>query len=183
IDAGRKHTFEVVIDRLVIRAKDRSRIADSIEHALSVGNGVILLAPADATPSPSPGEGRIAESRAALRAPRRFSQHFSCDRCGRSFEELTPHHFSFNSRLGWCPTCEGLGVQRGTSTTSIAVRPERSIIGGAIAGWEHAQHEPMLRAILVALPPHVGFDPDPRWNGPARAQRHAILSGPGDPRL
>src|SRR5262249_54297708 len=133
IDARRKHSIEVVIDRLIIREKDRSRIADSVEHALSVGNGVILVTqPEDA---------------GAKVSSRRFSQHFACDNCGRSFEELTPHHFSFNSRLGWCPTCEGLGIQRGTSTTSIAVRPDRSILDGAVAGWDAAKTEPLVRSL------------------------------------
>jgi len=171
IDAGRKHSFEVVIDRLIIRAKDRRRIADSIEHALSVGNGIVILAPA-AERDDSIG--------VALRAPRRFSQHFSCEHCGRSFEELSPHHFSFNSKLGWCPTCEGLGVQRGASTASVAVRPDRSILDGAIAGWERARSEPMLGALLAALAKHIGFDATAKWNDLAEDQHHAILFGTGN---
>ncbi|MBK8270479.1 MAG: ATP-binding cassette domain-containing protein [Planctomycetes bacterium] len=98
IDARRSHTVELVVDRAVIRAGGRGRIGDSIEHALSLGKGVMIVVVLD-------GE----------KADRvmRFSQHFACDKCGTSFDELTPHHFSHNSRMGWCPGCEGLGVQRG----------------------------------------------------------------------
>jgi len=168
IDAGRKHAIEVVVDRVVIRAKERGRIADSVEHALSIGNGVIIVVPVRD------------DSSAVTGTPRRMSQHFSCEHCGRSFEELTPHHFSFNSRLGWCPTCEGLGVQRGTSPSSIAVRPNRSILDGAIAGWGHARRAPMLRALLGALARHIGFDPEAKWSDLAEDQRRAILVGTGD---
>ena len=57
----------------------------------------------------------------------RFSQHFACDRCGRSFEPLNPHHFSFNSPLGWCPTCEGLGVQKGANPAVLIRDPRLSL--------------------------------------------------------
>ena len=78
----------------------------------------------------------------------RFSQHLSCETCGTSYEELTPHNFSFNSRLGWCPSCEGLGVQRGTRTDSIIVQPKRTLLTGAIAGWHDAENRPLMRAVI-----------------------------------
>ena len=97
----RKHKIEVVVDRAVVRRSTRSRLADSIESALDLGKGVVHVA-------------RVGdESREASWAVDRFSQHRVCDRCSRSFDELAPHHFSFNSPLGWCPVCQGLGVQQG----------------------------------------------------------------------
>ena len=97
IDRRRKHLVEVVIDRAVVRPDARARIADTVENALALGKGVLHVAyPEDDVPEPK-WRTRV------------HSQHFACDRCGRSFEPLTPHSFSFNSSLGWCPSCEGLG--------------------------------------------------------------------------
>src|SRR6185436_4357480 len=99
----------------------------------------------------------------------RFSQHLACAKCATSYESLSPHHFSFNARLGWCPACEGLGVQRGTSADTVLVRPQMSILSGAVAGWEHARSEPLLRAMLTALAGAIGFD----VNAPVSSLTHA----------
>ena len=112
IDRRRKHDVEVVIDRVTVRTDARSRIAGSVENALALGRGVLRVAhPRDDVP----------EARWAVET---HSQHFVCDRCGRSFETLSPHHFSFNSALGWCPACEGLGTQTGAESGHLAPRSE-----------------------------------------------------------
>src|SRR5262249_11742776 len=103
IDHRRKHQVEVVIDRIVVRGSQRSRIADAVEAGLDLGAGVLQVAHVE--------EGKAEPSWKV----ERYSQHFACDQCGRSFEPLNPHHFSFNSPLGWCPACEGLGVQMGAN--------------------------------------------------------------------
>ena len=106
----RKHRIEVVIDRAVVRRSTRSRLADSVESALDLGKGVVLVA-------------RVGEEGDEPHWPvDRYSQHRSCDGCGRSFEELSPHHFSFNSPLGWCPVCEGLGTQQGADPAALDPR-------------------------------------------------------------
>ena len=124
IDRRRKHDVEVVIDRVTVRPDARSRIAGSVENALALGRGVLRVAhPRDDVP----------ETRWPVET---HSQHFACDRCGRSFEPLSPHHFSFNSPLGWCPACEGLGTQTGTNPAALAPRSEahaRPRRGGALA--------------------------------------------------
>ena len=115
IDHRRKHLVEVVVDRIVVRAGQRSRIADAVEAALELGRGVLHVAHVeDSRPEP---QWKVD----------RYSQHFACDRCGRSFEPLNPHHFSFNSPLGWCPTCEGLGVQKGASPALLIRDPKQSL--------------------------------------------------------
>ena len=106
----RKHKVEVVVDRAVVRRSTRSRLADSIESALDLGKGVVHVARV--------GE----ESREPSWVVERFSQHRVCDRCSRSFDELAPHHFSFNSPLGWCPVCQGLGVQQGANPARARAR-------------------------------------------------------------
>ena len=101
-----------------VRADARSRIAGSVENALALGKGVLRVAyPQDDVPEPDwPIETH--------------SQHFACDRCGRSFEPLSPHHFSFNSPLGWCPACEGLGVQTGTNPAALLRDPKLTLAQG-----------------------------------------------------
>ena len=114
----RKHRIEVVIDRAVVRRSTRSRLADSVESALDLGKGVIHVARVG-DPENEP-QWHV----------ERYSQHRSCDRCGRSFEELSPHHFSFNSPLGWCQVCEGLGTQHGANPAVLVPDPRRSLRGG-----------------------------------------------------
>ena len=123
IDRRRKHDVEVVIDRVTIRPDARSRIAGSVENALSLGRGVLRVAyPRDDVPEPH-------------WTTVVHSQHFACDRCGRSFEPLSPHNFSFNSPLGWCPACEGLGMQTGTNPAVLLRDPKLTLAQGAVALW------------------------------------------------
>ena len=166
VDKNKKHNLEVVVDRLVVGAPlaktERSRLFESIETALDLGNGLLIIHQLDK------GNDLL------------FSQHFSCDACGSSYDELTPHHFSFNSRMGWCPNCEGLGIQHGTNPDSVAIRPGQSIVEGAIAGWEAAERQPLLRAMLTALAEAIGFDVAASYETLTEAQRHALLFGLGD---
>ncbi|MCH7704277.1 MAG: ATP-binding cassette domain-containing protein, partial [Planctomycetes bacterium] len=160
IDHRRRHEVEVVVDRVVIKPKARSRISDSVEQCLALGQGVMKTAQT----------GRTDDVR--------FSQLHSCNQCGRSYDEMTPHHFSFNTRIGWCESCEGLGTQRGASPEAIAVHPTRSISDGALAGWENSGSKP-AGAMLRALADHVGFDADRPWNTLTESQRSAVLQGSG----
>jgi len=199
LDARRRQAVELVVDRVVLRADARRRIADSIEHCLALGQGVMIAVPADADldarQPTSAGErprrrsAQIAADHTAgntaAKSPdaagiMRFSQHLSCDRCGASYDELTPHHLSFNSRLGWCPSCEGLGVQHGARADQIIVRPDRSILDGAVAGWEGASSNPLLHAMLVALAGAIGFDPTTPCNDLDPEHRRRLLFGTGD---
>ena len=123
IDHRRKHLVEVVVDRVIVRANQRTRIADAVEAALDLGRGVMHVAYVD-DKKPEP-DWRVD----------RYSQHFACDQCGRSFEPLNPHHFSFNSPLGWCPRCEGLGVQQGATPALLIRDARRSLRDGAVAAW------------------------------------------------
>ena len=123
IDRRRKHLVEVVIDRIIVRRDQRSRIAGSIENALALGKGVVHVAhPHDDVPEP--------------RWPVRVhSQHLACEKCGRSFDTLNPHNFSFNSSLGWCPACEGLGTQTGANPAALLRDPKLTLAKGALFVW------------------------------------------------
>jgi len=161
VDRRSRHKVELVVDRVVVRPRDRGRITDSVEMCLSMGNGWMTLAPAD-------GGKEV-----------RFSQRRSCTSCGTSYEELTPHHFSFNTRIGWCTTCEGLGTQQGASTNLIVPHPRLSIRGGAIAGWEELTDNPALLAMVAPLADFLGIGLDVPWcELPAEGQR-GILYGTG----
>jgi excinuclease ABC subunit A len=168
IDHRRKHRVEVVVDRLVVRRSQRSRLADSVEAALDLGKGVIHVAHVD---------DKREETQWKVE---RFSQHFACDRCGRSFEPLNPHHFSFNSPLGWCPTCEGLGFQRGANPAVLIRDPRLSLRDGAIAAWPELTSEGVFTRFAAALAQHGGFDLDTPYEKLDGAQQRMILHGTGD---
>src|SRR5262249_62057616 len=86
----------------------------------------------------------------------RYSQHMVCEQCGRSFEPLNPHNFSFNSPLGWCPTCEGLGVQLGANPAMLIRDPQRSLRDGALAAWPPLTEDHPFTRFAEALARHVG---------------------------
>jgi excinuclease ABC subunit A len=168
IDHRRKHEIEVVVERHVIRHNQRSRLADSVEAALSLGRGVLHVAHVeDGKPEP---EWRV----------EKFSQHFACDNCGRSFERLKPHNFSFNSPLGWCPSCEGLGVQQGASPALLIRDVNRSLRAGALAAWPDLEDSPQFLRFAEALATHGGFDLDTPFCELTPGQQQLLLHGTGD---
>jgi excinuclease ABC subunit A len=168
IDHRRKHQVEVVVDRIIVRHSQRSRLADAVEAALDLGRGVMHVA-------------HVTDDRSEPEWPvERYSQHFACDRCGRSFEPLNPHHFSFNSPLGWCPTCEGLGVQKGASAAHLIRDPRQSLRDGAVAAWPPLTADNPFLAFAEALAQHAGFSLDTPFEKLAPAHQRAILHGMGD---
>jgi excinuclease ABC subunit A len=169
IDHRRQHQVEVVIDRIVVRSnQQRSRVADAVETALDLGRGVLHVAHVD-DGKPEPGW-----------KVERYSQHFACDRCGRSYEPLNPHHFSFNSPLGWCPTCEGLGIQRGASPALLIRDPRLSLRDGAIAVWPPLTDGNPFLPFAEALARHGGFALDSPFEQLEPAAQRAILHGTGE---
>ncbi len=167
LDRRRKHEVEVVVDRLVVRASERARIAESIEQALSLGRGVV----------------RVAEPRDGVPEPRwdvvTHSQHMACQQCGRSFERLSPHHFSFNSPLGWCPSCEGLGVQTGANPAALLNDKKLSLAEGALLLWPQLDL-PLSRAMLEALSRGTGIPLDVPFERLAARHRRILLHGAGE---
>ena len=118
LDKNKKHSIETVVDRLVIgQSGSQSRIADSVETALKLGAGVVLVSIVD-------GEELL------------FSEHFACVHCGISLGEIAPRTFSFNSPHGACPTCSGLGFKQELDPSLIIPDKELSIVGGAIRPYQ-----------------------------------------------
>jgi excinuclease ABC subunit A len=167
IDRRRKHRVEVVVDRLTIRPEHRARITDSVETALTLGKGVC----------------HVALVRDDLPEPRWpvtiHSQHLACERCGRSFEPLSPHHFSFNSSLGWCPVCQGLGTQTGTNPAALIPDPKLSLADGAVSLWPDPS-APLSRAMLEALGAHAQIPLEVPFADLTPRQKRVIFHGTGE---
>jgi len=172
IDQKRKHEVEAVIDRIKVDAKLRGRIADSVETALDLGRGVIHVL-----------HSQEGVDETAWRVDR-LSLHYSCPACpagtARAFEELTPQHFSFNSPIGWCPACEGLGVEHGTNLATLIPNPNLTLNEGAIAAWPDPRVNELFRAILDAMHAELGLPLDvPYYRLDPRHQR-LVLYGTGE---
>ena len=159
-----KHTIEVVIDRLTVKADSRRRLTDSIETALQLGSGLVTLEFVD-LPETDPGRERT------------FSEHLACHKDGLSFEELEPRSFSFNSPFGACPDCTGLGTRREVDEELLVPDPDRSLAEGAIAPWSSGHVSDYFSRLLEALCGELGIDMDTPWAKlPAKA-RKAVMQG------
>jgi excinuclease ABC subunit A len=178
IDRRRKHRIEVVIDRVVIhgnheaaeggrRSGARSRVAESVENALAKGRGVMhVTEPRDEMPEPNwPVEVH--------------SQHFACQKCGRSFEPLSPHNFSFNSPLGWCPACEGLGLQTGTNPAALLRDPKLTLAQGAVGLWPGASNR-LFGLMLESFSRGTGIPIDVPYDQLGGKHRRLIMHGTGE---
>ena len=167
LDPRRKQTVQIVVDRIVVDAKERSRIGDSVEQALSLGIGVMQVAIAD--------DQREEENWTEVT----HSQHLVCGDCGRSFVALSPHHFSFNSSVGWCPQCEGLGSQTGTNPAALISSPTATLAEGAALLWPNVQ-ESVSMWMLCALSRHTGIPIDVAVDEFTVSQRRTLFHGLGN---
>ena len=168
MDRRRKHEVDVVVDRVTIDAGKRGRVADSVESAFEMGAGTIRVATIDAD-RPEPDW-----------TVERFSLQYACGECGRSFEELTPHNFSFNSYLGWCPTCEGLGTQQGTNLAALISDPHASLKEAAIAAWPDPATSQLFAAMLDGMASELGIPLDVAFNQLDPSHQRVVLHGSGD---
>ena len=166
LDPRKKQIVQVVVDRITVKKAERSRISDSIEQALSLGIGEIDIAIAD-----SDREEQLWEQI-------RHSQHLVCGDCGRSFSTLSPHHFSFNSTLGWCPQCEGLGNQRGTNPAAMIKSPSLTLADGAASLWPSVEHKTAVW-MLKALSRHTGIPLDVPIEEITVSKRRMLFHGTG----
>ncbi|APU16365.1 MULTISPECIES: excinuclease ABC subunit UvrA [Actinoalloteichus] len=160
-----KHDIEVVIDRLAVKASAKQRLTDSVETALRLADGLVVL---DFVDLPEHDAGR----------ERRFSERMACPN-GHSLavDDLEPRSFSFNSPYGACPECTGLGVRKEVDPELVVPDDELSLAEGAIAPWASGQTADYFTRLLESLSEKVGFRMDLPWRGlPARVQK-AVLHG------
>ena len=144
IDKKRKHTIEIVVDRIVIKDEIRRRVADSVETAAALSGGIVVAENAD------DGTRRL------------YNQNYACAKCGISMEELSPRMFSFNNPFGACPTCLGLGYQMKIDPDYVIRDKSKSINEGAInaTGWSVVSDECTARMYLEGLARHYKFSLD-----------------------
>ena len=140
LEKQKKHNIEVVVDRLVVRGDIRRRLADSIEIALHLAEGIVMILN---------GEEEMV-----------FSRNYACDDCGISLEELSPRMFSFNNPLGACPRCSGIGLLKRVDPSLVLVSDELSVLEGAfsVSGWRAPDKEgSMANATFRALAKKYNF--------------------------
>lgn len=141
LDKQKRHSIEIVVDRLIIRDDIRSRLTQSLELALHLSGGIVIV---------------LTEEDELL-----FSQNYACPDCGISIEEFSPRTFSFNSPFGACPVCSGLGILKKIDPRLVLVSSELSILEGAFAvsGWRAADKDTSVaNAVYRALSKKYGFD-------------------------
>ncbi|MGB7491558.1 MAG: excinuclease ABC subunit UvrA [Thermoanaerobaculia bacterium] len=160
LDKKKKHSIDIVVDRLVVSPKIEQRLASSIETALKVGEGLLVLAPM----------GLPEET---------LSQKYACIDCGTSLSEITPTLFSFNTPFGACASCSGLGTHMGVDPDKIIADPERSLSAGAIAPWPSSSKSWRMR-MTQTLARELGFSLETPWRDLPEEIRQIILFGSGD---
>ena len=160
LDKQKKHTIDIVVDRLVVRPELEARLTSSLETALKIGGGLVIVAPAGS-------------------AEETLSQNYACANCGTGLAEITPRLFSFNSPYGACPACSGLGTLRGVDEERVIADPERSIEAGAIAPWPANQKSWRMR-MTRTLAEELGFSLATPWQELPKSVRQVILHGSGD---
>jgi excinuclease ABC subunit A len=161
LDLRRKHTIEVIIDRLKVRDDIRQRLAESLETALSLANGVVKIGFID-----------------SQKKDWVFSAKFACPHCGYSLQELEPRLFSFNNPAGACPSCDGLGVKQFFDPVRIVHDSSLNVGAGAVRGWD--RRSGYYYSLLAAVAKHYGFDIEKPFNKLTKKQQDYLLFGTDD---
>jgi excinuclease ABC subunit A len=163
-----KHTIEVVVDRLAVKTSAKQRLTDSIETALKLAAGVVILEFVDL---PEDDEHR----------ERRFSEHLACpNEHPLAIDDLEPRSFSFNSPFGACPECTGIGTKKEVDPELIIPDPERSLREGAIQPWSGGHTLEYFLRLLEALGSEQGFNLDTPWRALSSRAQKAIMYGSDD---
>ncbi|MGP3978359.1 excinuclease ABC subunit UvrA [Streptomyces sp. 8N114] len=159
-----KHTIEVVVDRLTVKSSAKRRLTDSVETALGLSGGMVILDFVDLEPDDPQRE-------------RMYSEHLYCPQDDLSFEELEPRSFSFNSPFGACQVCTGIGTRMEVDPELIVPDEDKSLDEGALHPWSHGHTKEYFGRLIGALADALGFRTDIPWAGlPARAKK-ALLHG------
>ena len=167
LEKNKKHTIEIVVDRLIIRPDIQQRLTDSVETASGLTGGLVVV-------------NLLREERDLT-----FSQNYACEDCGISIEELTPRMFSFNNPFGACPTCTGLGSQLKVDPELIVPDKSLSILEGAIqaSGWNNIRGDGISRMYFDALAKKYHFSLTDPWETLPEDVRSTILYGTGGEKL
>jgi excinuclease ABC subunit A len=160
------HDIAIVVDRLVIRPRDRERLADSVETALRAAEGTV----------------EVLETKGRSRVSYLFSEHYACVHCGTSLPEIEPRQFSFNSPYGACQGCGGLGTSKHVNPDLLLADGSISLLEGVVLPWgEPSGH--LRTSVIAGLAEAYEFDPGSPWKELPEEARHAILYGSGRMKL
>ncbi|MEU0506379.1 excinuclease ABC subunit UvrA [Nocardia sp. NPDC005998] len=163
-----KHDVEVVVDRLQVKPSSKQRLTDSIETALRLADGIVVLDFVD-------------RDEHAHDRERRFSERLACPNGHPlDIEDLEPRSFSFNSPYGACPDCTGLGIRKEVDPDLVVPDPELSLADGAIAPWSRGQTAEYFTRLLSGLAESIGFSMDTPWQDLPPKARKAVLEGSSD---
>ncbi|HSE07428.1 MAG TPA: excinuclease ABC subunit UvrA [Nocardioidaceae bacterium] len=168
LNKQKKHTIEVVVDRLAVKESAKRRLTDSIETALGLSGGLVTLDFVDVQEE-DPERGILRE--------RTFSEHLACLHDDLSFEELEPRSFSFNSPYGACPECHGLGTRMEVDPELVIADPSATLGEGAIGPWSGSHVFDYFTRLLGALGDELGFDLNTPWEELSPKARKSILEG------
>ena len=163
LDKNKKHSIDVVVDRLRVRPDAKQRLAESLETALGLSGGLVIMTRA--------GDG----------AEQLFSSRFACTVCDYSLDEMEPRLFSFNSPAGACPDCDGLGVLERPAEERVVLFPDSSIAQGAIRGWD--RNNRFYYEMLEALAAHYRFSLDRPFRRLIKKHRDLIMHGSGKQKI
>ena len=164
LDKNKKHTIEVVVDRLRIRDDLKTRLADSFETAVQVSDGITAISFMD-------------EDREDLL----FSSRFACPKCGHSIQELEPRFFSFNNPAGACQTCDGLGLHQFFDPGSVVLDSELSLAEGAISGWD--RRNIYYFQMLGSIAKHYEFDLATPFKSLSAKHQNVVLHGSDEEKI
>jgi len=163
LELRRKHSIEVVVDRIRVREDLKQRLAESFETAITLTEGIVVVSPMD--------EDSALEEKL-------FSSRYSCPYCDYSLQELEPRMFSFNNPNGACPECDGLGVSQFFDPDRVVSSTHVSLAGGAVRGWD--RRNAYYFQIIQALAKHYSFDVDTPFEDLPKKIRDIVLYGSGD---
>ncbi len=163
LELRRKHTIEVVVDRIKVREDLKQRLAESFETAIILADGIAIISPMD-------DDSALGE--------KLFSARYACPYCDYSLQELEPRMFSFNNPNGACPECDGLGISQFFDPDRVVSSTHVSLAGGAVRGWD--RRNAYYFQIIQALAKHYGFDVDTPFEELPKRIRDVVLHGSGD---
>lgn len=161
LDKNKKHTVEILVDRLVVEPSMKERITESVELAIKLGDGLIIVHELN-------GVDHI------------FSENFACPKCNVSLEELTPRMFSFNSPFGACKKCEGIGTHMEVNPDLVVPDKNKSLVQGAIASLGEQPRGNWYGSILKSLAKHLNFNFSTPWIKLNKDIRYELLYGSGN---